>query len=168
MRDQGRSRSRKRALPLFTRLWCGSIGTRRLQVESLETRVLLSVSPSGVAEAAPTYELFEPLGAKPQGTSGPTGLTATQVRTAYGINQITFDGGTIQGNGAGETIALVDAYDYPTASSDLHNFDVAMGLSDPPSLTRVSETGSTTALPPTDPAGAGNDDWELEEALDIE
>jgi sugar lactone lactonase YvrE len=150
-----------------------------LQVESLEARVLLSVSPDTVSpnavatpatspEATPTYERYVPLGVGPAGTAGPTGLTATQLRTAYGINQISFDGGAVQGTGAGQTIAIIDAYDYPTASSDLHNFDVAMGLPDP-SFERVSQTGSTTSLPSTDPAGAGSgDDWEVEEALDIE
>ncbi len=175
MQKQGRSRSRKHAQPLFTRRWFSPIGGHRLQVESLEARVLLSVSPNAVAspsdlpEAAPTYERYVSLGVSPAGTAGPMGMTASQIRHAYGIDQISFDDGTVQGSGTGETIAIIDAYNYPTASSDLHNFDVAMGLPDPPSLVRVSQTGSTTSLPSTDPAGAGSsNDWEVEEALDIE
>ena len=156
-------------------------GRRRLQVESLEARVLLSVSPNDaspavaavpaeVAQAVPNYVLLDPLGIAPAGTSGATGLTAAQLRTAYGINAVSFNDGTVtSGTGAGETIAIIDAYNYPTASADLHNFDLAMGLPDPPSFVQVSQTGSTTSLPPTDPAGAGTgDDWEVEEALDIE
>jgi len=100
----------------------------------------------------------------PFDTIGPTGLSPSQVRQAYGINQVMF--GSVTGDGTGQTIAIVDAYDYPTISTDLHNFDVAFGLPDPPSVTRVNETGGST-LPGTDPSGKGND-WEIEEALDVE
>ncbi len=45
-----------------------------------------------------------------------------------------------------------------------------MGLPDPPSFTKFNQYGSTSNLPGTDPAGAGNlnGNWEIEEALDIE
>src|SRR6185437_11775717 len=54
--------------------------------------------------------------------------------------------------------------------SDLAQFDQTFGLPDPPSFTKYNETGQTTNLPGTDPAGAGNlnGNWEMEEALDIE
>jgi hypothetical protein len=101
---------------------------------------------------------------EPFSTASPTGLTPAQVRHAYGIDQVMF--GTIQGDGAGQTIAIIDTYDYPTMTTDLHAFDVAFGLPDPPSVTKVNETGGST-LPGTDPSGKG-DDWEVEEALDVE
>src|SRR5262249_2532853 len=78
--------------------------------------------------------------------------------------------GGIKGDGTGQTIAIVDAYDAPTIVNDLHVFDVAFGLPDPPSFTRVAQDG-TTNYPPTDPAGsagAGADTWEIETALDVE
>ena len=100
----------------------------------------------------------------PFATAGPTGFTAAQVRHAYGVDAVTF--GTVQGNGAGQTIAIIDAYDDPTAAADLHSFDQAFALPDPPSFTKVNETGGGT-LPGVDPAGKG-DDWEVEEALDVE
>ena len=87
--------------------------------------------------------------------------------------------GSIEGNGSGQTIAIVDAYDDPDlvdssspafGSSDLARFDQAFGLPDPPSFVKLNEYGSATDLPGTDPAGASNPggDWELEEALDVE
>ncbi len=103
----------------------------------------------------------------PLSSSGVVGLTPTQIRTAYGINQITFSGGTITGDGSGQTIAIVDAYDDPNIASDLHNFDVAFGIADPASFLKVSQTGSTTVLPSTDPAGPG-DSWAVEISLDVE
>ncbi|HEX4128725.1 MAG TPA: choice-of-anchor Q domain-containing protein, partial [Pirellulales bacterium] len=84
---------------------------------------------------------------------------------AYDIDQIKFSGGVV-GNGTGQTVAIVDAYDDPNIASDLHNFDQYFGLSDP-NLLKVSQTGSTTQLPGTDPAGLGNS-WAVEISLDVE
>ena len=73
--------------------------------------------------------------------SSPTGFSPSQITTAYGVNQITFKNGTISGNGQGQTIAIVDAYNDPNISSDLVKFDSQFGLSAPPSFT-VDSLGS--------------------------
>ena len=58
----------------------------------------------------------------PDQTAGPTGYTPQQLQTAYGLNQISFSG--IKGDGTGQTIALVDAYDNPSfVNSSDPNFD---------------------------------------------
>ena len=54
--------------------------------------------------------------------------------------------GTITGNGADQTIAIVDAYNDPNIVSDLATFDAKFGLA-AANLTVVSQTGSTTKLP---------------------
>ena len=119
----------------------------------------------------------------PQASGGPGGgYSPSQLRTAYGLNNIMF--GSVQGDGTGQTIAIVDAYDDPAfvnstlsngqpnpafSSSDLAVFDQQFGIPDPPSFTKFNQNGQTTNLPGTDPsAGTGNGDWEMEEALDIE
>jgi subtilase family serine protease len=118
------------------------------------------------------------------GSAVPIGYTPAQIRQAYSFNGISFNSGTVSGNGSGQTIAIVEAYDDPSfvdstvngspnpafSSSDLALFDRQFGLPDPPSFTKYNESGQTTGLPGTDPAGAGNADgnWEDEEALDIE
>jgi subtilase family serine protease len=125
-----------------------------------------------------------PLGILPldNGSSTALGYVPQQIQTAYGLSDIRF--GSITGNGTGQMIAIVDAYDDPSfvnssvngapnpafSSSDLAQFDQQFGLSDPPSFTKYNENGQTTNLPGTDAAGAGNPagDWEIEEALDIE
>ncbi|HEX3872399.1 MAG TPA: S8 family serine peptidase, partial [Pirellulales bacterium] len=131
------------------------------------------------AVAVPDYVIVgQADGAAPDATSAPSGMTPTEMRDAYGVNLITFAGGTIVGDGTGETIAIVDAYDDPAfvnstsanfGTSDLAMFDAYFGLPNPPSFTKVNQTGGT-ALPGTDPAGAGNPNgnWEVEEALDVE
>ena len=68
--------------------------------------------------------------------------------------------GSITGNGAGQTIAIVDAYNDPNIASDLATFDAKFGLP-AANLKVVGETGSTK-LPTTD---AG---WSLEISLDVE
>jgi subtilase family serine protease len=52
-------------------------------------------------------------------------------------------------------------YDDPNIANDLHAFDQYFGLFDPPSFTKVNQTGGST-LPAT------NDDWATEIALDVE
>jgi subtilase family serine protease len=111
------------------------------------------VPQSGLQLAASTPTATNPTG---------TGLTPAQVRQAYGIDQISFNGGVI-GDGTGETIAIVDAFDDPNIQSDLNTFDVPFNLPNI-TVTRISETGSTTNLPKTDSTGG----WEEEEALDVE
>ena len=138
-------------------------------IETLEGRRLLSAAPlpqllAPRQRAHPTFQLAHTAGLAPAATTGPTGLSATQIRHAYGVDAISFGGSN--GDGTGQTIAIIDAYDDPNAASDLHNFDLAEGLKDPPSFTRLNEDGGTV-LPPTDTAAKPNT-WEMEESLDIE
>jgi subtilase family serine protease len=125
--------------------------TRRPGLEHLEGRELLSGSPCAV----PTY-LF----AGPSATGAPAiGYSPGQVRHAYGIDQVSFNG--VAGDGRGQTIAIVDAYDDANIAYDLHQFDLASGLPDPPSFQKVSQYG-TAAYPPPDAGWA----WEI--SLDVE
>ena len=104
-----------------------------------------------------------------RGNSSVVGFTPAQIRQAYGISSITLQG--VVGNGAGQTIAIVTAYDNPKlvdtgtsayASSDLAEFDKEFGIADPPSLTKVDEYGNTSSFPTTNPQ------WANEAALDVE
>ena len=99
------------------------------------------------------------------GTSAP--YTPQQVEAAYGVNQISFNG--VVGDGAGQTVAIVDAYNDPTIVSDanafstefgLQQFNVTNGLTLPWSSTRI---GGTT-LPQNSAMGG----WDVEESLDVE
>ena len=96
-------------------------------------------------------------------STAPTGHTPAQIRQAYNLSGLTF--GSTAATGAGQTIAIIDAYSDPTVASDLHTFDATFGLSDS-TLTVLNESGGTT-LPGTDPSGPGNS-WAMETALDVE
>ncbi|MFL5241324.1 MAG: fibronectin type III domain-containing protein [Gemmataceae bacterium] len=126
-----------------------------LALETLEDRTLLSVL-SNVAE--PTYIRFTGPGVSPLGSSGPTGYTPVQTRHAYGFDKIFFN--SVAGDGTGQTIAIVDAYDDPNISGDLLQFDKQFGLPNPV-FTKVNQTGGAT--PPVANAG-----WASEIALDVE
>ena len=126
-----------------------------LPCESLEFRQLLSVGGAGTSlneiTAQPAIQVI------PFVSNGPSGYSPQQIQSAYGVNQIAFSGGTITGNGAGQTIAIIDAYNDPNIASDLAKFDAQYGLPAPPSFT-VDNLGAKT----TDPG------WALETSLDVE
>jgi hypothetical protein len=142
--------------------------------DSLESRVFLSVTssvlPPSLAAAAsaqnvvatPAFSLDDKTSkASYSGGTSPGGFTPAQIARAYGLNNVSFGG--VTGNGAGQTIAIVDAYDDPTISTDLQAFDQYFNLPNPPSFTKVNETGGSS-MPAADSTGT----WEIEESLDVE
>jgi subtilase family serine protease len=102
-----------------------------------------------------TSESITPLGVHPNAT--PSGFGPSDLYSAYNLPS---------GGGAGQTVAIVDAYNDPSAASDLATYRAQYGL---PACTvangcfkQVSQTGSTTSLPT---ANAG---WAEEESLDVD
>ncbi|HEY7326763.1 MAG TPA: hypothetical protein VH592_03940 [Gemmataceae bacterium] len=91
----------------------------------------------------------------------PLGFSPQQISKAYNFNDITFNQGTIKGDGSGQTIAIVDPYSQPNITGDLQTFDSTFGLSAPPTFTVVNQSGGN-ALPVADAT------WGLEESLDVE
>ncbi len=90
--------------------------------------------------------------------------TPAQIANAYGLNQVSFPklGTLITGNGAGQTIAIVDAYNDPNIASDLSVFDTQFGLAAPPSFKVVAEPDTPNA------STTNGTNWALEESLDVE
>ena len=107
------------------------------------------------------------------GSQGTTVYSPDQVRTSYGVNNLSLDG-------TGQTIAIVDAYDNPSIYQSLDAFDAQFKATSSGStldqlygpaaafLTVVNQRGDASSLPATDPVGLGNDNWEVETALDVE
>ncbi|MFJ8094470.1 S53 family peptidase [Streptomyces griseofuscus] len=90
----------------------------------------------------------------------PSGYGPSDLQSAYGLTS------AAASKGAGETIAIVDAYNDPNAEADLAKYRSYYGL---PACTKasgcfkqVSQTGSTTSLPSSD---AG---WSEEISLDLD
>jgi hypothetical protein len=90
-------------------------------------------------------------------TTGPAGgYSPSNLASAYGYNRA--------GAAATQTVAIVDAYDNPTALQDLNTFNSHYGLpaETATSFVKVNQAGDATPLPPYD---AG---WATEIALDIQ
>jgi subtilase family serine protease len=85
----------------------------------------------------------------------PSGFGPSDLRSAYNL---------AANGGAGQTVAIVDAYDDPNAASNLATYRAQFGLGTLASgqFKKVSQTGSTTSLPAAD---AG---WAEEESLDVD
>ena len=87
----------------------------------------------------------------------PPGFGATALESAYSLPV---------SDGSGQTVALVDGYNDPTAASDLAVYRAEYGL--PPCttangcFTKVNESGKQGSYPPTD------DGWAVEESLDLD
>lgn len=111
-------------------------------------------APAGAAGVKP-YEVSA--GASSKGLAG--GLTPADLASAYGYSPSV--------DGAGQTAAVVDAYDDPSIEKDLGTFDAQYGL---PACTaangcfeKVGQSGSAALLPAADTVG-----WSLEMSLDVE
>src|SRR6266568_2491039 len=90
--------------------------------------------------------------------ASPAGYGPSSVQSAYKLPSTTA--------GSGETVAIVDAYNDPTAAADLAVYRSQYGLSActvaSGCLKIVSQTGSSTSLPRT------NAGWATEESLDLD
>jgi hypothetical protein len=133
------------------------------------------LSPAALAAAAvapaavPGYVIGARLGASIQPLGQPQNAPAPydpqQVQTAYGVNLINFNG--IVGTGAGQTVAIVDAYNDPNIIDDTKAFDTQFNLQQfnvagGPTFQVLGQTGTTT-LPTINGQG-----WDLEESLDVQ
>src|SRR5260221_4882002 len=102
---------------------------------------------------------------RPKLTSGsPTGLSPAAVSSVYKLSGLSPSSGA----GAGQIIAIVDAFHDPNALSDLNTFNAQYGY---PTLARcTSLTQSGPCFEQVDPQGTPrvNAWWVLEESLDIE
>lgn len=96
------------------------------------------------------WEAHPPIHVKKSTTTAPSGYIPSQIKTAYGINQLT-------ATGNGQTIAIVDAYGSPTITNDLSVFCQQFSL---------PAANLTIAYPGGKPRN--NSGWALETSLDVE
>jgi hypothetical protein len=122
-------------------------------IERLEERWMLSATPA--------------LGPAPTAAPAPfAGYTPAQIISAYQINQVKFtksgSGKEIQGDGSGETIAIVDSGYDPNIQFDLWQFDQQFSIAAPPQFKIVASGGGTNFS-----ASSGFDDTTGEAASEI-
>ncbi len=109
----------------------------------------------GVAPAAAPADHYatHPIRVRPNATKAPVGLTPDKIKAVYNWASI--------GDGTNSTIAIVDAYDDPTAASDLAVFSRQFNVPCNNCFTKVNQTGGKS-YPKADPG------WALEISLDIQ
>ncbi len=108
-------------------------------------------------------------GASPNVVGNNGAYDPSYLQSAYDIASAA----AVNGGGAGQTVAIVDAYDDPNVASDLTYYRSFFGLASCPTGTisssattcvfeKVNESGSTAPLP------SGNSSWGVEISLDVE
>lgn len=99
--------------------------------------------------------------------ASPTGLPPTAIASVYNLSGLITKTQPSATAGAGQTIALVDAYHDPNALSDLNTWNTAYRY---PQLSTCTTGQSTACFEQLDPQGTPkvNSGWVLEESLDIE
>ncbi len=125
---------------------------------------------AGGARTVTTPLRVKVLGRLPDGqprltASSPSGLSPSAVQSVYNLSGLIGNSGA----GAGQTIALVDAYNDPSALSDLNTWNATYGYPKLKTCTSLTQTGpcfeqvyAQGSKPST------NSGWALEESLDIE
>lgn len=145
------------------------LGHMTAQIEQLEVRIMLQGLPNPPVTPPTPVQGNEPL----QGVVGtPLSLSPAMMEQEWGINQIFYNvGGTVeQADGAGQTIAIIDAYGSPSIVNDVEQFDNYWGLTDSDSSGNFFL--SVTALAKT--ANSESDSaaviasWNVETSLDVE
>jgi hypothetical protein len=97
--------------------------------------------------------------ASPDAIPGGIGYGPSQLQSAYELTSASASAGS------GRTIAVVEAFDDPTAASDLAAYRSSAGLPAVPSFKKVNQNGATSPLPSEAPV---DDDWTLEASLDLD
>jgi subtilase family serine protease len=119
----------------------GPVGTRRYGLLLFASLLVTLIAATlGPLEPPPNHEIADPTISPADIVAGSTaldGYSPQQIRRAYGIDRLQFDG-------VGETIAIVSAYDAPTVAGDLQFFSRRYNLPVP-----SGEVRSTCAARPT-------------------
>lgn len=122
---------------------------RYLTVISMALVILLILGFAPKSQK-PMWEAHPPIHAKPNASTSPIGYIPSQIKNAYGLNQIS-------ATGSGQTIAIIVAYGSPTIKNDLAIFSQQFGL--PSANLTIAYPGGKTKT---------NAGWALETSLDVE
>lgn len=129
---------------------------KKLSMGIALSTLLLNVTGTASAHSQKTHKhtwvSHQPFKVKPNTTATYTnGLNPSQVKIAYGINQLNL-------TGTGETIAIIDAYGSPTINNDLQSFDTRFNL----------PQANFNVVYPTGKPQNTNASWALETSMDVE
>ena len=142
-----------------------SVGTARAAVPA----GMAAASTPGAARVSNPPFKIKVVGRLPNGqpklaSAAPTGLPPSAIASVYSLSGLSPSSGA----GAGQIIAIVDAFHDPNALSDLNTFNAQYGYAQLSACTSLSQSGPCFLQ--SDPQGTPkvNSSWALEESLDIE
>jgi len=118
--------------------------------------------------AHPPYRV-KAIGRSPTGVPrlaapSPTGLPPSQIQSVYNLSGLSPSSGA----GAGQIIAIVDAFHDPNALSDLNTFNAQYGYAQLSTCTSLTQPGPCFLQSAPQGKPRVNSGWVLEESLDIE
>ena len=130
--------------------------------------------PAAMSKAQ--YDSFAPLATSTNPVPYYYAETPATLACLYGATTVTTGCNPLKlanskhATGGSKAIAIVDAYDYPTALADLKAYSTAFGLAAPTAstFTVVYATGTNPGADPNCSYYGGWDCWASEEALDIQ
>jgi subtilase family serine protease len=143
-----------------------AFGTSRLVAQGNSDDASIHVPDSSIekpgdeGKKAHTNHVVALRGTKPRGGSGPDGgMAPSDIRAAYNLPDA----------GGSGIIAIIDAYDYPTALSDFNTFSGQFNLPPEPSTDAFSSSNKVFQVVYANGAQPSGDcGWDQESALDIE
>ncbi|HEX9032156.1 MAG TPA: S53 family peptidase [Streptosporangiaceae bacterium] len=145
-----------------------AVGSARVSLPGGSGARLDSPAVFGAQTITPPF-IVKVIGRLPNGqpklsSSSPTGLSPSAIASVYNLSGLS----PTSGAGAGQIIAIVDAYHDPNALSDLNTFNTQYGYPQMSACTSLSQAGS--CFMHADPQGRPgvHSVWVVEESLDIE
>jgi subtilase family serine protease len=131
-----------------------------------------SMPAAGARSAVTAHPLLKVkrVGTLPNGqpklaVTSPSGLPPAAIESVYNLSGLSPSSGA----GAGQIIAIVDAYHDPNALSDLNTFNAQYGYATLSTCTSLSQPGACfEQVHPGSRKPSSNSGWALEESLDIE
>jgi subtilase family serine protease len=97
-------------------------------------------------------------------STSPTGLSPSAIKSVYNLSGLA----PTSNAGAGQVIAIVDAYNDPNSLADLNVFNAEYGYPALSTCSSLTQAGSCFEVDEPSGTPAKNADWALEESLDIE
>ena len=157
------------AAQLGTRAVCGSAPAPRIRCYAQLLTVKSSGRTASPRQAPHAHAAASAGAASAPAASAPAAYTAGFLQSAYDTTWLSAN------RGAGDTVAIVDAYGDPGAYSDMEQFRSANGLQQIPSCSSsvttscfevVNQRGQTNSLPSSANDETGS--WNIEESLDLD
>src|SRR5579863_1257093 len=149
---------RRRLAVLVSSLALGAATVFALAPSAVAGAVKPRGSQSAVCPAVPTHyarclvKVVHPANGAPLATT-PVGYSPAVIAGAYAFATT---------GGSTKTIAIIDAYGYPTITSNFQTFSTQYGLGCTRCFTKVNQTGKASTYPRSSAT------WGLEQSLDVE